>query len=75
MYAGGSSSSEANVNALLRDTGDKGDMDDCDATNRRGSSLSSIVCAAMVETALCFDLVAMYSVTADLGKKIYRGPR
>lgn len=70
MYAGGSSSSEANVIALFGDTGDRGDRDDCDMTNRRGSSLSSIVCAAIVEAALCFDLVAMYSVTADLGKKI-----
>lgn len=73
IYAGGSSSSEVNTIALTGDmgeVGDMGDIDDWEAMYRRGSSLRSIVCAAMVEAALCLDLVAMYSVTADLGKKI-----
>jgi len=68
-YNGGSSSSEVNTIAL-GEVGDMGDIDDWDAMYRRGSSLRSIVWAAMVEAALCLDLVAMYSVTADLGKKI-----
>ena len=63
-YAGGSSSSDANANALV------GYIEDCDElTNCRGSSLSSTVCPT-IEVDICFDLLAMYSVTADLGKKI-----
>lgn len=66
MYAGGSSSSSI-VNPV-----DLGYTEDCDdATNCRGSSLSSMLCPADRETVICFDLLAMYSVTADLGKKIY----
>ena len=61
----------------MGEVGDIGDIDDCDAMNRRGSSRSSIVCAAMVDAAIFLDFLAMYSVTADLGKKIcrYRGSR
>lgn len=40
-----------------------------DPTNSRGSSLSSIVCWAMVEEA-SLDLLVIYSVTADRGKNI-----
>ena len=63
IYAGGSSSSEANTIALVG----------CDVMSSLGSSLSSIDCAAIVEAAVCLDLLAMYSVSADLGKKICEG--
>ena len=66
IYAGGSSSSDANAIDL------EGNIDDCvEVTNCRGSCLGSEVCPAAREPVICFDLVTMYSVTADLGKKIW----
>ena len=65
-YAGGSSSSDANAFDFV------GNIDDwVEMTNCRGSCLSSIVCPAAMEVAICFDLVTIYSLTADLGKKIW----
>ena len=66
MRAGGSSSSDAKVAPLVRY------INDSVEANCRGSSLSSMVCPATAEVAICFDLLIMYSVTADLGKKIYK---
>ena len=66
MYAGGSSSSGANGFDFA------GNIDDSvEVMNCRGSCLNSIVCPAAKEVAICFDLVTMYSVTADRGKKIW----
>jgi len=65
IYAGGSSSSDANAFDFA------GNIDDwVEERNCRGSCLSSIVCPAAMEAAICLDLVTIYSVTADLGKKI-----
>jgi len=44
--------------------------DSVEVMNCRGSALSSIVCPATTEAAIGLDLLTMYSVTADLGKKI-----